>query len=258
MYLDAPGFSSNLVVPQSSGISWLIQWSTVFLPILGSVVYMHVLLDCVLTELVNGLFTLNMVAYTLCWYPAEQVALRFLLWTVVAPKFLLMLAVLGLPRVRLIAYVFDMVLFYCVQISGRWGGAIGGPRDVSWLSAEQRTMYAKTTAAGTLAVKTGRAMWRRKRVGRGRRVAVAWVLTVKQSSIKYAQPLVVLGASLLHTLSTGLDTMEFWWHVSPEAAVVLTMVVLVLAVMFVGRVSSRFPSALCKCYTLMANDVMWC
>lgn len=114
---------------------------------------------------VNGLFILTLIAHTLCWYRIEEAALRFLLWSLVSPKCFQLLATLQVRYVSIASYAVNILLFYAIQVSGKSDGMLGGPREVSWLSAEQKVMYSRMAAAYRLFANPAGALWSQRRVG---------------------------------------------------------------------------------------------
>lgn len=137
--------------------------SAEFLPVLQRAVQARFVYS-VLYGIVDGFFTLTLIDYTLCWYRVEEVALRFLLWNPVTSQFFQLLAAFKLQVFSIAGYGTSMILLFFIQISAT-DDMIGWPREVSWLTAEQKIMYSKTAAAKTLMNNNRGAVWRQQRVG---------------------------------------------------------------------------------------------
>jgi hypothetical protein len=183
----------------------------------------------------------------------EQVALRFLLWNIIVSHCSQLLAVVfRLQYASIAGYALSMVLFFIVQLAEKHD-MIGSPREVSWLSAQQKVMYSQMAASQRLLANAadGGAIWRRQRVGHSSESTVLWsglFLTLQHSLLtRYAQPLMVFLVSLLHTISTGLVFVSYIERVIyHELDIIrLTLGLLLLAVP-VGFISYGYPSATCK------------
>lgn len=204
--------------------------------------------------LVDGFFNMTLVAYTLFWYPTEQVALRFLLWYSVSSQGSRLLQFVLQWRFSWIAgYALSMVLYFIVQVAGKHD-LLGSPREVSWLSTEQKVMYSQMAASQRLLANlaNARPMWRQQQVGHifeSTIVLSCLFLTLQQSSLtRYAQPLLVFVVSLLHTISSGLVFASYLYkgRGSSDFDFLRMIFGLLLFAVPVGFISYRFPPASCK------------
>lgn len=246
----APPSSLDCAVDLSSLIC---DCSAEFLPILQRAVQAN-LASYVLYGLVDGFFNMTLVAYTLFWYPTEQVALRFLLWYSVSSQGSRLLQFVLQWRFSWAAgYALSMVLYFIVQIAGKHD-LLGSPREVSWLSTEQKVMYSQMAASQRLLanITDSRPMWRRQQVGHILESPVVWsclFLALQQSFLtRCAQPLLVFVVSLLHTISSGLVFASYMYKGRGFRDLDFLRIILglLLFAVPVGLISYKFPPTSCK------------
>lgn len=206
--------------------------------------------------LVDGFFNLTLVAYTLFWFPIEQVALRFLLWnSILSQSYTLLLIVLQWRFSWVAGYTLSLVLYFVVQLAGK-GDLLGSPREVSWLSTEQKVMYSRMAASQRLLANTANAgaLWRRRQVGHIFEPTFARsrsCLTLRQSFLTryYAQLLLVFVLSLLHTISSGVVFASYLFRgrYQYDIGILRTAFGLFLLAVPVGFITYKFPPTSCKC-----------
>lgn len=229
--------------------------SAEFLPILQRAVQLN-RAYYVLHGLIDGFFNLTLVAYTLFWFPIEQVALRFLLWnSILSQSYTLLLIVLQWRFSWVAGYALSLVLYFVVQLAGK-GDLLGSPREVSWLSTEQKVMYSGMAASQRLVANTANAgaMWRQQQVSLILEPAFAQsssCLTLQQSFLTryYAQPLLVFVLSLLHTISSGVVFASYLFRgrYQYDIGILRTAFGLFLLAVPVGFITYKFPPTSCKC-----------
>lgn len=94
----------------------------------------------------SGLIIPQLVLYTWSWFPAGQVPVRTLAWSVLASRAIKLFAPIQDSDIRILGIrLLIPILLYHVGVAG-WG-LIGSPSEVSWLDAPTRLHLARRAAA---------------------------------------------------------------------------------------------------------------
>ncbi|WYZ46845.1 hypothetical protein EsH8_IX_001070 [Colletotrichum jinshuiense] len=132
-------------------------------------------------DFVKGFLALTLIKCMICWYPVNELPVRFLLWNVVATK---LLDTLGLGFARGMLFVLQIIAL-CVLWMTDFMDLIGGPKDVSWLSPHQMLYYSNQAAASDFGTSIGDATRRNR----------------QQQVIGLLRPLLVFFLSLLASIN---------------------------------------------------------
>ncbi|KAF6836588.1 hypothetical protein CPLU01_03623 [Colletotrichum plurivorum] len=116
--------------------------------------------------LLDGVLALLLITTILSWYAADELILRFLLWAILSPRFMLAVRLsntaatfLGLTSIFVFFNTFNSVLDRCKRLPRGFSGIFGRPRDVAWLPTDQKSLLSLRAAMGKFALRSTSELW---------------------------------------------------------------------------------------------------
>ncbi|KAI1777554.1 hypothetical protein F4818DRAFT_317572 [Hypoxylon cercidicola] len=187
-----PGFLLLSYLPLSEILHCVLIAKLLLLPSirLTSMLFIFPMIDFIL----DGFLISTLIAFTLSWYHIEELALRFLLWSLVSREFPAFLVSLGVQRyyIHYIRLITNMTLCFGFLLFSRgFSGIIGRPKEVNWLAAHQKTVYSRWAATHKFYAEAAGDLWRDR----------------KSLFARCSRPLFVLSISIL-TLLTSRDARD--------------------------------------------------